>query len=102
MWTWIRDFREKLSVWWTDLGKRQPRALEDENRFLTFFRPEDATGLPKSVQRAMAVGTLAAMLALGGAALVSLAGLLLCLFVIYFLATEVLGLDLEVDPRILH
>jgi hypothetical protein len=102
MLNWIRDVTTRLRAWWDEHGSQNRRTPEEENRFLTFFRPEETSELPKTVQRAMAVGTLAAILALGGFALVSLSGLLISLFAIYFLATEILGLELEIDPRILQ
>jgi fatty acid desaturase len=102
MFSFLREVRARLRTWWDELGAQRPRAIRDDNRFLTFFRPGDAPELPRVVQRAIAVGALAAILAFGGVALVSLSGLLLSLFVIYLLATEILGLDLEIDPRILQ
>lgn len=88
--------RDRVKAWWDSLD------IEDENgpRGLTHFRPMDAAGLPRPIQQVLAIGALAAILVAGGVALVSLSALLVSVFAIYLLVTEVLGLDFEIDPRI--
>ena len=93
----VREILDQVRTWWDNID---PAAEENRSKVLTFFRPAEPTALPRPVQQVVAVGTLAAVLAFGGLALLSLSGLLFSLFVIYLLVTEVLGLEFDVDPRI--
>lgn len=61
--------------------------------------PKAAEGQSKAVQVVLAGGTLAALGVLGGVAAMALGWLVAALAAIYFLLTQVLGLNLEVDPR---
>jgi hypothetical protein len=98
--TWSRELRSWLaSVRATATGGQASAAPDEADRFLIFFRPDAAQGLPVPVQQALAAGTFTSILALGGVALLFAAGALLALFGIYMLVTEVLGLEVDVDPR---
>lgn len=96
----LAEFRDQVRGWWESVGKRAEAQEAPDERFLVFFRPEAARGLPAPLQQAAAAGTLATIVALGGVALVCFAGVLLALFGIYLLVTQVLGLELDVDPRL--
>jgi hypothetical protein len=95
----IRELTNRIKAWWDSLDaqKKPPRA---ESKVLAYFRPDSVPGMPKALQQVAAVGALATIIAAGGMALLSLSGLLVSLFIIYFLVTEVLGLEFEIDPRL--
>jgi hypothetical protein len=99
----LSQWREKLGAWWRDFDRETETAdaslAEEAERFLVFFRPAAAEGLPQPVQQAIAAGTFSSIVALGGVALLCLAGMLLALFGIYLLVTQVLGLEIDLDPR---
>ena len=99
---WGRELRSWLAARGDEANAPMSSAVppaDEADRFLVFFRPETANGLPVPVQQALAAGTFTAILALGGVALLFAAGALLALFAIYMLVTEVLGLEVDVDPR---
>ena len=94
------EWRETARAWWENVGREADAAKPADERLLVFFRPQATAGLPQPIQQAAAAGTLATVVALGGVALLCFAGLLLALFGIYALVTHVLGLELELDPRL--
>ena len=96
----LSEWRERLRGWWESVGAEKDTPKPEDERLLVFFRPQATAGLPMAVQQAAAAGTLAAVVALGGVALLCFAGLLLALFGIYALVTHVLGLELDLDPRL--
>jgi hypothetical protein len=95
----IRELATRIKAWWESLDSEK-KAPRTESKVLTYFRPDSAAAVPKALQQVAAVSALATIIAAGGLALLSLSGLLVSLFVIYFLVTEVLGLEFEIDPRL--
>jgi hypothetical protein len=94
----IKEMSDRIRAWWDSL---EPISSNDPaSRMLAFFQPGDSSPMPRALRQILAAGALASLFALGGVALFSLSGLLLSLFAIYFLVTEILGLEVEIDPRL--
>jgi hypothetical protein len=68
------------------------------SQVLTLLSPPVVQDRPAIVRYAVAGGTVAAMAVLGALALAAFSALMFALAAIYFLATQVLGLKLNVDP----
>ncbi len=71
---------------------------DQPSRVLALLSPPVVRDRNPVVRLAVAGGTVAAMLVAGAIGLASLAALLSAIGVIYFLATQVLGLQVNVDP----
>jgi hypothetical protein len=69
---------------------------------LTLFAPAIVHDQSPVVRYAVAGGTLIGIFAAGALGMIALAALLFALAAIYFLATQVLGLKLDVDPQALY
>ena len=71
----------------------------EKSSVLTLFTPPAAHGQHVVVRLALGGGALATLAVAGAIGTAALLTLMLAIGVMYFLATQVLGLQLQVDPR---
>ena len=80
-------------------GQAGPSRRRDVLALLT---PEAARGQARVVRVVVAGVTVTALVMAGTLAVVSLAGLMAAMAIVYFLSTQVLGLQINVDPTALY
>ena len=93
-WSWVR------AVYAQGMSAAATRASSGGQReVISLLVPAAARGLHPALRVVVAGATALGLVGAGALGVVSLAGLLCALAIFYFLSREVLGLEIDVDPR---